>query len=255
MMMLRSKDSKDKDELLEIATEQYSITTVTSTATTAADEYILSTIPDSMSEAVMTETTTAAKTTTASTTKRPTVIQTANTRPADTTSTTTVTTTTAAATTTPAVTTTKLTTTAEPLEDVYIELSEKKILSIDTDLLGNSREELMSILGISIPEPEEFKGYGTDLMNSDVTYNGTDLCFMFQYDKLVMIIYDVMEPMNQAALENACDELGLSADDYNIEDGIEFKDKDGNIYQMFGDVYAETGEKCYHQRYVYSGIK
>lgn len=256
MMMLRSNDGKDKDQLLEIATEQYSITTVTTTQTDVTADSILSTLPDSLPEAAVTETTTTAKTTAVSTTKkRPPVIQTANTRPVTTTSTTTVATTTTPAPTTTAATTTKLTTTEAPLEDIYIELSEKKILTIDTELLGNTREELMSILGVEIPEPKEFPWYGTDLMNSDVTYNDADLCFMFQYDKLVMIIYDVMEPMNQEALENACEELGLDADDYNIEDGIEVQDPNGNIFQMFGDVYAETGEECYHQRYVYNGIK
>lgn len=255
MMIARSDDGKDK-ELLEIATEQYSVTTLTSTVTTMSSEYILSTIPDELPEAAVTGTTTTVQATTVSTTKKkPAVIQTANTRPVTTTSTTTVTTTTTPAPTTTAATTTKLTTTEAPLEDVYIELSEKEILTIDTELLGNTREELMSILGVEIPAPKEFPWYGTDLMNSDVTYNGADLCFMFQYDKLVMIIYDVMEPLSQEAISNACDELGLDAEDYSIENGIEVQDPDGNCYKMYGDFYAETGEQCYHQSYIYSGIK
>ncbi len=258
IVMVSSDKKKDKDELLEIATEQYSITSevtteTTITATTSEPETLPAAVPETTTAAV----TTTVKSTT-STTKRSVVIQTANTRRETTTTTTAATTTAATTTTTTAAateTTTQPTITEPPLQDVYIELSGGSVLSAKASLMGRSRDELMNLLETQIPETEEYMEYGTDLEAADVKYNGISLKLVFQSDKLVMIVYDVMKPLDQETLEKTCEELGLDPESFSIEDGIEASDPDGNTYQMFGCENEETGDKFYRQRYVYSGIK
>ena len=135
----------------------------------------------------------------------------------------------------------------EAASDQCIYVDSDNVLHIDTSLINISKEELAERLGASLPEPVDFPWYGTDLKNIDYTYQGIPLCFMFQYDTLVMIIYDTMTPFNYDTYD-AASSFFQSGDLYGTSATILV---DENCYlEMMEDFYAETGETCFHQRYV-----
>ncbi len=251
--LLLNKDNDKNNEMLQIATEQYSVTSITTVSNEEASTTL--SLINTTTDVTSGSTTVTSKTTKVSSTKRVPVIQTANTRRETAKSTTKKISSTTTTTVKMTTTTAAATTTEPPLQDTYIKISDKKILSVDSSLLGDTREELISILEINIPEPKEFTSYGTDLMSSSITYNGTDLTLMFQDNKLVMIVYDVKGTIDQQMLDAACEEFGLDASKYNTDDGIKYTASDGNTYQMINISDPETGDKHYQQMYIYSGIR
>lgn len=138
--------------------------------------------------------------------------------------------------------------------DDLIRVTDKNLFIADRSLLGLSRAELSAVLGADVPEPVDFPWWGTDLKNTDMTYNDIDLCFMFQYDRLVAVIYDTMESYDENVALAACQEFGVSVGDAVTESGLRIDLDDYNCYEMYEDVYAETGETCYHQMYVIKGV-
>lgn len=142
--------------------------------------------------------------------------------------------------------------TVQEVSNEYISLDSNGILLADVSLLGLSRSELSEKLGINVPEPSDFSWWGTDLRNIDCTYNDIGLCFMFQYDKLVMIIYDVKEPFSEAKFSDAQKALGSGYLSGNDSGKIDISQS--AYYEMIGDFYAETGEIVCHQRYINANI-
>jgi len=152
----------------------------------------------------------------------------------------------------------------------FIRVDENGVLLADTSLLGMTREQLSEKLGENIPEPKDFPWWGVNLSNTDYEYKGNKICFMFQTvtekdsdgnetstEKLVMIIYDVMDAgFDTKVYGNAVKLLGngeLSPNTDGTMRGV-IKFDDGSYYEILEDYYEETGEKCYHQRYVSKDI-
>lgn len=136
-------------------------------------------------------------------------------------------------------------------DDPYIALSNSNMLCIqDYSIFGTSREELSSLLGVNLPEPIDFPYWNiSDLQNVDYTYNDIPLCFMFQNDKLVAVIYDKKSTYDSEIYTAALRKFGEETyDDYWIVPS-------GNCtFEILINVYAETGEKYLEQRYISQDI-
>lgn len=225
---------------------------IENTDTVPAAEEIVTTIENEEESAVHTTVTPAAE---KKKTEAKTTVTKKTTTKKTTVKTTTTTKKTTAKTTTTKTTTAKTTTTEASVinPDDLIRVTDRNLFIADRSLLGLSRAELSEALGVSVPEPVDFPWWGTDLKNTDMSYNGIDLCFMFQYDRLVAIIYDTMESYDENVAIAACEEFGVSVGDAVTESGLRIDLDDYNCYEMYEDVYAETGETCYHQRYVIKG--
>lgn len=128
-------------------------------------------------------------------------------------------------------------------------VDKNNVFHADISLFGKSRSEVSSKLGITVPTPQDFPWWGVSLKNSDIVYCGVRLCLMFQYDKLVMIIYDTMTPLDTTVWSAAVSEYSDSKIN-SSQHTISFSD--GSYLEFVDDFYAETGEDCYHQRFVSS---
>ena len=136
---------------------------------------------------------------------------------------------------------------------IYVN-SDNVLIVSDYSLFGLTREELSKKLGEDIPPPKDFPWYDVaGLENTDYVYNGSKICFMFQYGRLAMIIYDIMNiTFDQSIYNSAVSTLGEGKLETDMMGTIrgEIQLGDGNFYEILDDYYEETGELCVHQRYV-----
>ncbi len=124
-----------------------------------------------------------------------------------------------------------------------IYLDPNDLLIVDTyRLFGYSYDEVCEILNVSLPEPQEFPWWGVDLKNVDFTYNNIPLCFMFQYDKLVMIIYDVESEFRNDTCDAAYDFFGES-------EYFHYWHLYDCSFELFVDTYATDGTTHFKQQY------
>ncbi len=130
----------------------------------------------------------------------------------------------------------------------FIKINGDGILNADASLLGLTRDELQNRLGVRIPDHSEFPWWGKELRNSDVSLNGTDITFMFQYDRLVMIIYSVRQPFSHEMFDRAQNSLGQGSMEGEFKGVINISDS--AYYEMTGMYTTPDGGGEYQQRYV-----
>lgn len=129
----------------------------------------------------------------------------------------------------------------------YISVDSSGLLKIDVNILGSSYDKLCDTLNADLPTPQEFPWWGTDLKNADYTYNGIPLCFMFQYDKLVMVIYDIESEFRNDICDAAYDYFGNADYPHLWSLGT-------CTFEILLDTYATDGTTHFKQQYTYSDM-
>ena len=126
-------------------------------------------------------------------------------------------------------------------------VNSENIFIADIGLLNLSFEEVKERLGMDLSEPQEFPYWGVDLKNIDIVYNEIPVCLMFQYDKLVMMMYDTYSELTDDVLNAASDVRGESSESnyWTIENGY---------FEISEDYYESQQTYGYRQSYVSSEI-
>ncbi|MCD8219225.1 MAG: hypothetical protein LUC50_02415 [Ruminococcus sp.] len=119
----------------------------------------------------------------------------------------------------------------------------------DDSIMNMTKDELEDALDLSLAEPEYFPWLGNDLCSIDITYNGIQICLMFQNERLVIITHDIMGiSWNDSVWNEAVNRLDYT----EKEDGYGYGAKASwnYYYRAAEDCYAETGENCMKQYYI-----
>ena len=105
----------------------------------------------------------------------------------------------------------------QPEQNDPISIDGNNILHVDFDIAGYDYWSIQDYLGIQLGDQIDFPFWGiNDLKYSVGDYNGSKLCFVFKYDKLVSVVYETKGTINQDILNNASSVYG----GYNtIEEG------------------------------------
>lgn len=133
-------------------------------------------------------------------------------------------------------------------------VDEDNLLHVNMNYFGMSKNQLEDEIGIKIDDPIDYPWWGVDLTASWIECENKEICLMFQYEKLVIIYYDIKSYFKEPVWDKA---VKISEGKYNLEGyidrntGVRFIGLPFSAYlQMFQESYSETGETVFRQQYV-----